>query len=218
MTDAGNILGVMLIANHKSLAASVRRIIYVYNAWKLSRRGVEAGPRITLQGKVLIYLHPESRMQLGSRIVLNAKAAKNTLEARGPIVLRTFRRNAKILIGNDSGLTSCTIAAGSSVKIGERVLIGGGVVITDSDHHVVDMPTGRRFAGLPPKAADRPVIIGDDVFIGARSIILKGVEIGNGTVIGAGSVVSASIPAGVVAVGNPCRVVRALRSDAAVVD
>ncbi|WP_354298600.1 DapH/DapD/GlmU-related protein [Pseudarthrobacter sp. PvP022] len=53
--------------------------------------------------------------------------------------------------------------------------------------------------------------IGDDVFIGARSIILKGVEIGNGSVIGAGSVVSASIPAGVVAAGNPCTVLRPLR-------
>nr|WP_253250378.1 acyltransferase [Arthrobacter globiformis] len=108
-------------------------------------------------------------------------------------------------------MTSCTISAGRSVRIGKRVLVGGGVLITDSDHHVVDLTSARRFAGLPADVSDRPVVIGDDVFIGARSIVLKGVEIGNGSVIGAGSVVTQSIPAGVVAAGNPCRVIRPLR-------
>lgn len=153
---------------------------------------------------------PGSEILLGARIVLNGMARKNTLEARGPVILRTFRPGARIVIGDDSGMTSCTISAGSSVELGQRVLIGSGVIITDSDHHVVDIAIGRRFAGLPSSSSDRPVLVGDDVFIGARSIILKGVEIGTGSVIGAGSVVSTSIPAGVVAAGNPCRVIRAL--------
>ena len=56
----------------------------------------------------------------------------------------------------------------------------------------------------------RPVTIGDDVWIGGGVSILPGVHIGNGTTIGAGSVVTRSLPARVVAVGNPCRVIRQL--------
>ena len=58
----------------------------------------------------------------------------------------------------------------------------------------------------------RAIVIQDDVFLGARCIVLKGVTIGAGTVVGAGSVVSRSLPSGVVAAGNPARVIRALRT------
>lgn len=55
---------------------------------------------------------------------------------------------------------------------------------------------------------EAPVTIGNDVWIGGHTVVTQGVTIGDGTVIGAGSVVTRDIPAGVVAVGNPCRVVR----------
>lgn len=61
----------------------------------------------------------------------------------------------------------------------------------------------------PPASA--PVIIGDDVFIGARAIILKGVTIGDGAVIGAGSVVTKSIPPRVIAAGNPARIIKEIK-------
>lgn len=195
----------------RSVAAAARTLLYSGNRIRLVRKGVGAGSRVVMQGRILIYRAKRSHIAIGDRVVLNADSRKNTLEARGPIVLRTFRADARIIIGDDSGLTSCTISAGSVVELGKRVLIGGGVVITDSDHHVVDMIEGRRFAGLPAVDRDMPIRIGDDVFIGARSLILKGVEIGRGSVIGAGSVVSSSIPPGVVAAGNPCRVLRSLK-------
>lgn len=199
-----------MVTLRKLLVPSVKGLLYQYHGLRLSRLGVTSGERLTVHGPVFASVFPGSSIRLGARVVLNANMGKNTLEARGPVVLRTFRTNAELLIGNDSGMTSCTISAGRSIKIGERVLVGGGVLITDSDHHVVDLSERRRFAGLPSISSDRPVVIGDDVFIGARSIILKGVTIGKGTVIGAGSVVSQSIPAGVVAAGNPCRVLREL--------
>lgn len=188
-----------------------RTIVHLYNDFQLRRRGVSSGRNPVLQGCILIYRAAESRITLGDGVVLNARPRKNTLEARGAVILRTFRPAAEIIIGDDSGLTSCTISAGTRIELGKRVLVGSGVMITDSDHHVVDLTQGRRFAGLPDPLSDRPIKVGDDVFIGARSLILKGVEIGNGSVIGAGSVVSMSIPAGVVAAGNPCKVVRSIR-------
>lgn len=94
---------------------------------------------------------------------------------------------------------------GAGIRIGRDGLFGAGVEIFDSDFHALD--PARRQSG-PPRMA--PVQIGDNVFVGMSVKILKGVTIGDDSVIGAGAVVSSSIPAGVVAAGNPARIVREL--------
>jgi maltose O-acetyltransferase len=94
---------------------------------------------------------------------------------------------------------------GAGIRIGRDGLIGANVEIFDSDFHELD-PTRRR----DPTQKTAPVVIGDNVFVGMGVRILKGVTIGSDSVIGAGSVVTRSIPAGVVAAGNPARVVRTL--------
>ena len=96
-----------------------------------------------------------------------------------------------ISIGDDFvGNFGLTILDEAPVTIGDRVLIGPNVGI-----YTVIMRS-------------LPVTIGNDVWIGGHTVVTQGVAIGDGTVIGAGSVVTRDIPAGVVAVGNPCRVVR----------
>ena len=94
---------------------------------------------------------------------------------------------------------------GPGIRIGPRALIGSFVEIFDSDFH--DLHPDRRRGGTPRMA---PVELGENVFVGDRSIILKGVTVGRDTVVGAGSVVVSSLPEGVVAAGNPARVVREL--------
>jgi acetyltransferase-like isoleucine patch superfamily enzyme len=94
---------------------------------------------------------------------------------------------------------------GPGIRIGARALLGSGVTIYDSDFH--DFRPNRRRDGLPRMA---PVELGEDVFVGDGVKILKGVSIGAHSVIGAGSVVTSSIPEGVIAAGNPARVIRAL--------
>jgi acetyltransferase-like isoleucine patch superfamily enzyme len=91
---------------------------------------------------------------------------------------------------------------GPGVRIGPRALLGSEVTIYDSDFH--DLRADRRRDGRPKMAA---VELGEDVFIGDRAMILKGVRIGAHAVIGAGSVVSSSIPARVIAAGNPAKVI-----------
>jgi acetyltransferase-like isoleucine patch superfamily enzyme len=113
----------------------------------------------------------------------------------------------RIEIGDHSGLSGTVLSARSLIQIGQRVLIGGNVRIFDHDFH----PTGwqERCAGDP--GATRPVVIGDDVFIGTNVIVLKGVQIGERSVIGAGSVVTLSeIPPDSLVAGNPAKIVRRL--------
>jgi acetyltransferase-like isoleucine patch superfamily enzyme len=91
---------------------------------------------------------------------------------------------------------------GPGIRIGARALLGSEVTIYDSDFH--DLRPEHRRGGRPQMAA---VELGENVFVGDRVLILKGVKIGANSVIGAGSVVSRSIPEGVVAAGAPARLI-----------
>lgn len=100
---------------------------------------------------------------------------------------------------------NCVVLDVMPVVIGDHTLIGPGVQIYTATHPINadERRTGLEFA--------RPVTIGADVWIGGGAIICPGVTIGDRSVIGAGSVVTRSIPADVVAAGNPCRVLRSLQ-------
>jgi maltose O-acetyltransferase len=104
-------------------------------------------------------------------------------------------------INNNSMLKS----EGAGIRIGANGLFGAHIEIFDSNFH--DLHPQRRHGGTPKMA---PVDIGENVFMGMSVKVLKGVTIGADSVIGAGSIVSASIPAGVIAAGNPARIVREL--------
>jgi acetyltransferase-like isoleucine patch superfamily enzyme len=94
---------------------------------------------------------------------------------------------------------------GPGVVIGDRTLIGSQVTIYDSDFH--ELHPDRRRGGTPSMGQ---VVLHENVFVGDGATILKGVEIGRDSVVGAGSVVTSSIPPGVIAAGNPARIVRPL--------
>jgi Acetyltransferase (isoleucine patch superfamily) len=112
----------------------------------------------------------------------------------------------KISIGEGSFVNSnCTILDGGSVTIGDHVLIGPSVNIYSVGHplDLKERADGWEFG--------HSISISDHVWIGGHSVLLPGVSIGLGSVIGAGSVVTRSIPPMSLAVGNPCRVIRSLR-------
>ena len=95
-----------------------------------------------------------------------------------------------------------TLVDDTDVYIGDSVMIGPNVTIATAGHPV-DPELRRKVAQF-----NIPVRIGNNVWIGAGAVILPGITIGDDSVIGAGSIVTKDIPAGVVAVGNPCRVLR----------
>lgn len=96
----------------------------------------------------------------------------------------------------------CVMLDCAGITFGDNVFIGPNCVFSTAGH-----PTDAATRNLGLEFA-RPITVGDDVWFGASVTVLPGVRIGSGSVIGAGSVVTRDIPEGVIAVGNPCRVLR----------
>ena len=118
-------------------------------------------------------------------------------------------RGAVLTIGDNVGMSQAALICHKSITIGNNVKIGGGVCIYDTDFHSLD-PVIRRSSEDLKNRAEKPVVIGNDVFIGAKSIILKGVTIRENSVIGAGSVVTKSVPANQIWAGNPAKFIRSI--------
>ncbi len=123
----------------------------------------------------------------------------------GVIHLEARQKKAKIVFGNNiySNNNLSIICEGSLIEIGDDVLIGTNVEIIDSDFHNLD-PNLRNSGDHKC----RPVIIGRNVFVGSNVKILKGVTIGENSVIASSSVVVKDIPANVIVAGNPASVIK----------
>lgn len=116
-------------------------------------------------------------------------------------------RNATLIIGENVGISQTALICHKSITIGNNVKIGGGVSIFDTDFHSLD-PEIRKSKDDIKHRAEKPVVIKDNAFIGAHSIILKGVTVGENSIIGAGSVVTKSIPDNQIWAGNPAKFIR----------
>ena len=107
-----------------------------------------------------------------------------------------------ISVGNRSapGMNSgCYIQARNGINIGHNFRIGPGVGLISSNHDIGDYDVYSK---------DKPMKIGDNVWIAMNSVVMPGIKIGDNVVIGANSVVTRDVPSNVIAAGNPCRVIR----------
>ena len=123
-----------------------------------------------------------------------------------PCLFTVFPK-ATIIIGDHVGISGSTLRCSERITIGNRTIIGSGCLILDTDGHPIPAAE-RQVPDYYNYVKSRPIIIGDDVFIGARCIITKGVTIGNGAVIGAGSVVTHDVPPNTIVAGNPAQIVK----------
>jgi acetyltransferase-like isoleucine patch superfamily enzyme len=118
----------------------------------------------------------------------------------------TLRKGAVLQIGDNCGFSATAIGAAKSIIIGDNVLCGVNTSITDTDWHSIPVHLRRD----PSHVRSEPVVIEDNVWLSMHVTVLKGVHIGAGTIVAAGSVVSRDLPAGVIAGGIPARVLRLL--------
>jgi len=144
---------------------------------------------------------------IGDGVSFNSELSANPIGRSGRCIL-FVDRGAELRIGNDVGMGGCAIVARKRVEIGDRAKLGGGTCIYDTDFHSLD-PSSRADSVRDREATvHKPVRIGSDVFVGAHTTILKGVSIGDRSIVGACSVVTRDIPPDEIWAGNPARFVR----------
>jgi len=137
-----------------------------------------------------------STIRIGRNCRFNSSSRWNVRGLNHACILQTGQVGASIKIGNNCGFSGVSIVADKEVVIGDNVSVGANSLIGDRDDHPERLYT-------MPKA----IHIEKNVFIGMNCMIMKGVTIGENSVIGAGSIVTKDIPANCVAVGNPCKVI-----------
>lgn len=156
-----------------------------------------------LYGFPVFEKHKKASIIIGEKLFAMSTSKHNSLGIFQKVMIKATHAGAEIIIGDNLGISGATISCGKKITIGNNVLIGSGAMIADNDAHPIHYAE-RDIASKVKMAA---VQIDDDVFIGARSIILKGVHIGRGAVVGAGSVVTKNVPAMAIVAGNPAKVV-----------
>lgn len=195
-----------------TLLGAFRKAQDIFYGWRLRRTpGVVADKSVRCLGKPIIEVAPGARIELGARVVLVSRPESTALGVSHPVVLRAMEKGAVIRIGADTGISGGSFCSVRSITIGERCLFGADVTVADTDFHPVDI-LPRRYASCGERSHSA-VEIGDDAFIGTKSIVLKGAKVGDASVVGAASVVTGTVPPCTVAAGNPCRPLRKLRID-----
>jgi len=186
-------------------------LLRIYGVWGLLRLAVDVGLSRAMYPGVRIvrrpfYLRGSGKITLGKGFTA------------GPgLRIDAWGVAASVTIGTDVEVNNNVhIGAVSSVAIGDRVLIASGVFISDHNHGSYSGPNASSPL-IPPAQRPlhvQPVVIEEDVWLGEHVCILPGVRIGKGAIVGAGSIVTRSVPAYTIAVGSPARVVKRFDFDA----
>jgi maltose O-acetyltransferase len=191
--DLSGKIGVLRQMSPKATFELVRRMLWA--RWSL-RRATSVGKYVKLVGRLRVV--NRGRLVVGDRVLLHANVATTELAAM---------TGATLIIGNGAFINyGAEICAHKLIEIGEECRIGTHCIILDNDFHDLDW----RYRDRKPPSDE--VVLEPHVWVGNRVTILKGVRIGFGSVVAAGSVVTKSIPPMSIAAGVPAKVVRKLES------
>lgn len=188
----------------------------LFNRLYFRLKGGDFGTNLDVKARV--YVSGPGRIIIGDDFRCSSGADINPLCRNLRAAFHTVTPKSKIVIGDRVGMSSPCIWAKDCITIGNDVQIGGDCLILDNDAHPHDYIQRRRgyteeigvdnYLKTIPTA---PITIGNDVWIGTRCIILKGVSIGERSIIAAGSVVVSDIPADCIAGGNPCKIIKKIK-------
>lgn len=180
---------------------------------------VDFGKSLKLKGYPFIYNKKGATLSIGDNCVIKSSFLSNLVGLYSRTIIVTRCKGANITIGNNVGMSGVTIYARKGVSIGDNTCIGGNTKILDNDFHPLEYE--KRNELLLSKAPEdgekanwigtKEIKIGKNCFIGCNALILKGTELGDGCVVGAGAVVSGTFEAGSVIAGNPAKVIKMIK-------
>jgi acetyltransferase-like isoleucine patch superfamily enzyme len=195
------------------------RMMIARSLRKLFSRILYPQGKMTHAGKVTI--HKSARI-INMQSQIGAIHAGNGTHIKGELVV--FAHNGQIVIGRDCYIgENARIWSASKISIGDRVLIAHEVNVFDNNTHPVSAKSRHQHykeivsSGFPKEhdysLNERPVAILNDAWVGARAIIMPGCTIGEGAIVGAGSVVTTDVAPYTIVAGNPARLIREIPAD-----
>lgn len=164
-------------------------------------------PNYSVWGHIRFLIHGAGSIVIGKNFHAVSTRKRSFLTLFSPCHI-TIIGNAQIVLGDHVGLNGTTIAARSKISIGDNTMIGPNTIIIDHDGHVA-WPPSERWTKSGPVAE---IVIENDVWIGMNCIILKGVRIGRGSIIAAGSIVISNVDSNSLYAGNPAKKIKLLGS------
>lgn len=185
----------------------IKKIIVFYFLLKtkiiLFRKNVAYGSKTIIFGK--LYLYNKGTIEIGNGCSLISATwwYKNYID---PVSIHNMRKNSTIKIGNQVSIIGSHLRINYGLIIEDGTIIAPGVRIIDHDHQFESKLRGNELEIYP----GAPIEIGRNVWIGFNAVILKGVKIGDGAIIGAGSVVTNDVPAYTVVGGTPAKFIKSL--------
>jgi acetyltransferase-like isoleucine patch superfamily enzyme len=172
----------------------------------LRLHGVQFKQNLRIYSFPLCHRHLSATIKIGSNVTIFNKISENPAGINHRSVLVASKPGAKLVIGDNVGMSGVVLNCTKEIVIEDFVYLGVGVMVYDTDFHPIDALDRRMNNKSKIKSA--PVCICQGAWIGARTIILKGVTIGPRAVVGAGSVVTRDIPADCIAAGVPAKFIK----------
>lgn len=177
-------------------SAYIKIILYIFN--------IKHGKNFIIKGFPRFILEKGADISFGNNYKMNSGSFYNPIGRNQRSVIR-ISKNGKLMIGNNVGMSSVAIICHKSITIADNVRIGGNTVIYDTDFHSLNPHERAAIPEIKTNIKTKDIKIGKNVFIGGHCTLLKGTNIGDNSIIGAGSVVAKSIPPNEIWAGNPAR-------------
>lgn len=203
----------ILVTTYAAIRKSINFIQQFFDKlicrWKFIGNGVKFSSFHTNGIPFISVSRHGGSMTIGKNFAMNNTLRGNPIGTKDPCCFYVSS-NAQLIIGDNTGLSQTAIVCTSQITIGNNVKVGGGTRIYDTDFHSLDYKKRQNKEEDCLYRKSLPINIGNDVFIGSRCIILKGVTIGDCSIIAAGSIVTKSIPPKEIWGGVPAKYIKAI--------
>ncbi len=178
----------------------------IYLAFCKINKKIKVGKGVKFRNIPTIEMCKNTNLVIGDNVVINSEKREYFLNMHSPCKFLLDKPGGKIKIGSNTRIHGTCIHAYKSIEIGKNCLIAANTQIFDGSGH--DLSFENADNRINTYGTNKPVVIGDSVWIGANSIVLPGVTIGYGSVVASGSVVTKDVPPLTLVGGNPAKIIK----------